>query len=164
MAVEIERKFLVAGDAWRAEVVRCVEMRQGYLTQEAGRASVRVRVEGEQARLNIKAAVVGAARAEYEYAIALDEGREILDTLCVGRLEKLRHYVGHDGLVWEIDEFLNDNAGLVVAEIELASVDQDFERPAWLGRELTADRRYYNHYLALHPWRSWPAADRADAD
>lgn len=163
MAIEIERKFLVVGDAWRGEVARSVEMRQGYLTQEAGRASVRVRIEGEQARLNIKAAIVGAARAEYEYEIPLDEGRQILDTLCVGRLEKLRHYIERDGLVWEIDEFLNDNAGLVVAEIELASIDQVFERPAWLGRELTADRRYYNHYLALHPWRSWPATDRVDA-
>lgn len=169
MPVEIERKFLVVGDAWRAEVSRSVEMRQGYLTQEAGRASVRVRVENDQARLNIKAAVVGAARAEYEYAIPLDEGREILETLCVGRLEKIRHYITchgeRDGIVWEVDEFLNDNAGLIVAEVELVSVDQDFKRPAWLGRrELTADRRYYNHYLALHPYRSWPAADRADAD
>lgn len=164
MAVEIERKFLVVGDAWRSEVVRCVEMRQGYLTQEAGRASVRVRVEGEHARLNIKAAVVGAARAEYEYEIPLDEGRQILGTLCVGRLEKLRHYVERDGLVWEIDEFLGGNAGLIVAEVELSAVDQDFPSPDWLGRELTADRRYYNHYLALHPWRNWPATDRADAD
>ncbi|MFA5939218.1 MAG: CYTH domain-containing protein [Sinimarinibacterium sp.] len=169
MALEIERKFLVVGSAWRAEIVRSVEMRQGYLTreagtQEAGRASVRVRIESGAARLNIKAAVVGAARAEYEYAVPLDEGREILDTLCFGRLEKVRHYIERDGLVWEVDEFLNDNAGLIVAEVELTSVDQDVVRPAWLGRELTSDRRYYNHYLALHPWRSWPAADRADAD
>ncbi|MEQ1437820.1 CYTH domain-containing protein [Fontimonas sp. SYSU GA230001] len=159
MALEIERKFLVAGDGWRAEVSRSVEMRQGYLSGEAGRASVRVRVENDQARLNIKAAVVGAARAEYEYAIPLAEGREILDTLCVGRLEKIRHYVERDGLVWEIDEFLNDNAGLIVAEVELATVDQVFARPAWLGREVTDDRRYYNQWLALHPRRTWNDAD-----
>lgn len=156
MALEIERKFLVVDDAWRSEVVRSLEMRQGYLTQEAGRASVRVRLEGDEARLNIKAAVVGSARAEYDYAIPLAEGREILDTLCVGRLEKIRHYVRRDGVTWEIDEFLGDNAGLIVAEVELESTDQVFVRPPWLGRELTDDRRYYNHHLALHPYRTWP--------
>src|SRR5690606_3960393 len=113
MAIEIERKFLVVGDAWRAGVSRAVEMRQGYLTQEAGRASVRVRIEGDRATLNIKAAVVGSARAEYEYAIPVAECRELLETLCVGRLEKVRHYVvrpGEGGAVtWEIDEFLGDN-------------------------------------------------------
>jgi adenylate cyclase len=155
MALEIERKFLVVGDAWRAEVSRSVEMGQGYLTQEAGRASVRVRVEAGRAMLNIKAAVVGSARAEYEYEIPVAEGRELLDTLCVGRLEKVRHYVERDGVTWEVDEFLGDNGGLVVAEIELTSVGQDFVRPEWLGRELTDDRRYYNHHLALHPYQTW---------
>lgn len=160
MALEIERKFLVVDDAWRSEVVRSLEMRQGYLTREAGRASVRVRMEGEEARLNIKAAVVGSARAEYDYAIPPADGREILDTLCVGRLEKLRHYVERDGVTWEIDEFLGDNAGLIVAEVELESTDQVFVRPPWLGRELTDDRRYYNHHLALHPYRTWSDAQR----
>lgn len=161
MALEIERKFLVVGEDWRAQVSRSVEMRQGYLTGEAGRASVRVRVEAERAMLNIKAAVVGSARAEYEYEIPLTEGRELLDTLCIGKLEKVRHYIvcpgEGDGVTWEVDQFLGDNAGLVVAEIELASVDQAFARPHWLGRELTDDRRYYNHHLALHPYRSWIA-------
>ncbi len=163
MPVEIERKFLVVGDAWRDEVSRSVSMGQGYLTQEAGRASVRVRVEADRATLNIKAAVVGSARAEYEYAIPLAEGRELLETLCVGRLEKIRHYIVYpgigpgerDGVTWEVDEFVGDNAGLVVAEIELATAEQAFTRPAWLGRELTDDRRYYNHHLALHPYRTW---------
>lgn len=164
MPLEIERKFLVTGDAWRAEVIRSVEMRQGYLTRE-GQASVRVRLEGEEAKLNIKAAVVGAARAEYEYDIPPEECREILATLCVGRVEKTRHYLpargAPAGAVWEVDEFFGDNAGLVVAEIELPSADAAFEKPAWLGRELTEDRRYYNHHLALHPYASWPAAERA---
>lgn len=159
MPIEIERKFLVVGDAWRNEVSRSVEMRQGYLTREAGRASVRVRVEDERATLNIKAAVVGSARAEYEYEIPLAEGRELLGTLCVGRLEKVRHYIvrpgERDAVTWEVDEFLGDNAGLVVAEIELASIEQVFARPPWLGRELTDDRRYYNHHLALHPYKTW---------
>lgn len=160
MPLEIERKFLVAGDAWRAQVSRSVEMRQGYLGREEGKASVRVRLEGDAAKLNIKAAVVGSARAEYEYDIPPAQAREMLETLCVGRLEKTRHYIEQGGLTWEVDEFINDNAGLVVAEIELERADQPFERPAWLGREVTDERRYYNHHLALHPWQTWADEDR----
>jgi adenylate cyclase len=160
MGIEIERKFLVTGDGWREQASRSLEMRQGYLVGEGGKSSVRVRLEGERAKLNIKAAVIGAARAEYEYDIPPAEAREMLAMLCVGRLEKTRYYVEIDGLTWEVDEFANDNAGLVVAEIELAHADQPFERPAWLGRELTQDRRYYNHHLALHPWKDWPDEDR----
>lgn len=160
MGIEIERKFLVTGDGWRKQAGRSLEMRQGYLVGEGGKSSVRVRLEGEQAKLNIKAAVIGAARAEYEYDIPPAEAREMLATLCVGRLEKTRYYIEIDGLTWEVDEFANDNAGLVVAEIELAHADQPFARPAWLGRELTQDRRYYNHHLALHPWKDWPDEDR----
>ena len=163
MPLEIERKFLVVGDAWRRDVMRSLDMRQGYLTRE-GNTSVRVRLEGEDAKLNIKAAVVGSARAEYEYDIPADECRELLATLCVGRVEKTRHYVpargAHEGAVWEIDEFLGDNTGLIVAEIELETADAEFDKPAWLGRELTDDRRYYNHYLALHPYARWPADER----
>ena len=155
MPIEIERKFLVTSEAWRAQAARSVEMRQGYLSREDGKASVRVRVEADGARLNIKAAVVGATRAEYDYEVPLAEGREILEKLCVGRLEKIRHHVVFDGLTWEVDEFIGDNAGLVVAEIELTDAAQNFSRPAWLGREVTDDRRYYNHYLALHPYRTW---------
>ena len=156
--IEIERKFLLRDQSWRREVTRSVEMRQGYLSGEGGKASFRIRVEAGSARLNIKAAVVGAARAEYDYEVPLADGREILDQLCVGRLEKVRHYVERDGLTWEIDEFINDNAGLIVAEVELQSEDQVFARPAWLGAEVTQDRRYYNHHLALHPYRSWADA------
>lgn len=160
MGIEIERKFLVTGDGWRREAKRSLEMRQGYLVGEGGKSSVRVRVEGAEARLNIKAAVIGAARAEYEYPMPVEDARKILETLCVGTLEKVRHYVERDGLTWEVDEFLGANAGLLVAEIELDSADQKFSLPEWLGRELTDDRRYYNHYLATHPYSSWPDADR----
>ena len=157
MPLEIERKFLVSGDGWRGEVARRCDMRQGYLVGEGGKASVRVRLEGTEGRLNIKAAVIGASRAEYDYAIPIAEAREILSNLCVGRLEKTRHYVERDGLTWEIDEFHGDNDGLVVAEIELADERQAFPRPSWLGTEVTDDRRYYNHHLALHPYRTWHA-------
>jgi adenylate cyclase len=148
MPLEIERKFLLASDAWRAEVMsRCV-MRQGYLGAPGGKASIRVRLEGDVAKLNIKAAVVGSARAEYE----------MLDTLCVGLVDKTRHYVEREGLTWEIDEFHGDNAGLVVAEVELESVDQSVPRPDWLGAEVTSEVRYYNQQLALKPYRSWHGA------
>lgn len=163
MPLEIERKFLVTGDSWRQDVTRSVEMRQGYLARD-GQASVRVRLEGELAKLNIKAAVVGSARAEYEYDMPADECREILATLCVGRVEKTRHYVpargAHTDAVWEIDEFVGANAGLVVAEIELPSIDTVFENPIWLGRELTDERRYYNHALASRPYGDWPLSER----
>lgn len=155
MPVEIERKFLLASDAWRDEVTRSRPMAQGYLAALGGPASVRVRLDGAEARLNIKAAVVGAARAEYDYPMPQADAREMLEQLCVGRVEKTRHYVERAPHVWEIDEFTGDNAGLVVAEIELAAVDERFDRPAWLGREVTDDARYYNHALALTPWRAW---------
>ncbi|MGQ0618845.1 MAG: CYTH domain-containing protein [Panacagrimonas sp.] len=155
MALEIERKFLLAHQGWRMEVARSVAFRQGYLSGGDGRASVRVRLEGEQARLNIKAAVLGRARAEYEYDIAPADAIEMLETLCVGRVDKARHYVEREGFTWEIDEFHGDNQGLVVAEIELEGENQEFPRPDWLGREVTDERRYYNHSLALHPYRSW---------
>lgn len=157
MALEIERKFLLVSDAWRPEVTRSLAFRQGYLSGDGGRASVRVRLEGDAARLNIKAAVLGRARAEYEYAIPVDEAVEMLGTLCVGRVEKTRHFVERDGLVWEIDEFIGDNAGLIVAEVELLDEHQAITRPEWLGREVTDERRYYNHSLALHPYQSWHA-------
>src|SRR3546814_19184765 len=137
-------------------------MRQGYLAGEGGRASVRVRLEGEVAKLNIKAAVVGSARAEYEYEMPADECREILATLCVGRVEKTRHYVpargAHDDAVWEIAEFVGDNAGLVVAEIALLTIYATFERPLWPGTELQGDGRYYTHACALHTFLPWPYA------
>jgi adenylate cyclase len=157
MPLEIERKFLVVGDAWRAQVARSTRMRQGYLAGEGGRASVRIRVQRDAAWLNIKAAVIGSARAEYEYSIPLAEANEILDTLCVGLIDKTRHYVDFGGTLWEIDEFEGDNAGLIVAEVELQEVDEAFERPDWLGVEVTDDRRYYNHALALQPYRNWRA-------
>ena len=158
MAIEIERKFLVVGESWRAQATRSVPMDQGYLAGEGGRASTRVRTQGDQARLNIKAAVVGHTRAEFDYAIPMTDARQILETLCIGRLTKTRHYIERDGLTWEVDEFHGANQGLVVAEIELEFAAAAFERPDWLGMEVTDDRRYYNHYLALYPYSTWKPA------
>lgn len=158
MPIEIERKFLISGDAWRDHVSQSRHMRQGYLSGDEGRASVRVRIEGDEAHLNIKAAVVGASRAEYDYLIPLAEGLEIFETLCAGRVKKTRHVVVHGGHAWEIDEFEGDNAGLIVAEIELTDAREPFARPDWLGAEVTQEKRYYNHSLSLHPYRQWADA------
>jgi adenylate cyclase len=155
MPIEIERKFLVESDAWRAAVRRRELYAQGYVGGSE-LCSVRVRVGGERAWLGLKGRPSGATRLEYEYQIPLDEAREILDRLCArGRIEKWRHWVPHAGHEWEVDEFLGDNAGLVVAEIELDSEAESFERPSWLGAEVTEDSRYLNTSLARHPWQAW---------
>lgn len=158
MALEVERKFLLLNDDWRAQVSRAQPMRQGYLVMTGAKSSVRVRLEGEKANLNIKAAVVGAARAEFEYEIPLEDAHQMLDTLCVGEINKTRYYIEQDALVWEIDEFHGDNAGLIVAEIELNDPQQSFHRPHWLGQDVTDQHCYYNHALALRPFRSWNAS------
>lgn len=157
MPVEIERKFLLADDRWRSEVTRHCAMRQGYLGAPGGKASIRVRLEGPRARLNIKSSVVGDTRDEYEYEIPVADATELYDNLCIGRVQKVRHYIERDGLTWEIDEFQGDNEGLVVAEVELSHQQQNVPLPPWLGREVTSEPRYYNHSLAIKPYRSWHA-------
>lgn len=155
MATEIERKFLVSSDRWRDDVVEAIRYRQGYLG-EADTSSVRVRVSDADAFLNIKGATVGAARLEYEYPIPLADAHEILDQLCRKPLiEKTRFYVNHKGHLWEIDVFEGENAGLVVAEVELDSVGEAFSRPPWLGKEVTQDIRYYNASLVSYPYTQW---------
>ena len=154
MGIEIERKFLLAGDAWRG-LGQAVLLRQGYLSSARERV-VRVRIEGEQAMLTIKGANVGASRGEWEYPIPLADAVELLDGLCEQPLiEKYRHRIEHAGMVWEVDEFLGANAGLIVAEIELASEDQPFEKPEWIGAEVSGDARYYNANLIRHPFSQW---------
>ena len=155
MAVEIEHKFLVRDERWRREVERSVRMRQGYLTSDA-RCSVRVRVAGDQGYLNVKSGTLGIQRSEYEYPIPLAEAEEMLDTLCEQPLlEKTRHFVRFGGHLWEIDEFEGDNAGLIVAEVELSRIDEPFDQPDWLGADVSHDIRYYNSQLARHPYRTW---------
>ena len=154
MGVEIERKFLLQGEAWRG-LGQAVLLRQGYLSSARERV-VRVRIEGEQAMLTIKGANVGATRGEWEYPIPLADAAELLDGLCEQPLiEKVRHRIEHAGMVWEVDEFLGANAGLIVAEIELASEDQPFEKPDWIGAEVSGDARYYNANLIRHPFSQW---------
>lgn len=155
MATEIERKFLVRNDGWRAQAQPGKRYRQGYLTSDA-RSSVRVRVAGDQGYLNIKSATLGITRMEYEYAIPLHDAEEMLAHLRAGPLiEKTRYLVEHAGHVWEIDVFEGDNAGLVVAEIELQSQDETFALPGWAGEEVSHDPRYYNVSLVTHPYKDW---------
>ena len=161
MPVEIERKFLVLGDAWRDGISRSEPMVQAYLAgPPASRCSLRVRIAGHAAFLNIKSATVGVVRDEYEYAIPLDDARRMLETLAGDVVAKVRHHVDVDGHLFEVDEFGGDNAGLVVAEIELAAVDAGIPQPGWLGREVSHLVRYYNLNLATHPYARWSAMER----
>lgn len=147
MGTEIERKFLVTGEGWRALAMGPGQrLRQGYL--HAGTPVVRVRLAGEAGFLTIKGPGL-LSRAEYEYPIPAAEAAELLRSLCPPPvIEKTRTRVRHDGLVWEVDEFAGQLAGLVLAEVELASPDQPFARPDWLGREVTEDARYQNAALS----------------
>jgi len=166
MGTEIERKFLLAGDDWRAQVTRNQLMEQGYLVDaaafEAGlaRCSVRVRIAGDAARLNVKSARLGITRDEYEYPLPLADARAMLETLCRGRVVKTRHFVEVEGWTFEVDEFHGDNEGLVVAEIELPAPDAVHPHPSWLGREVSALPRYYNICLIERPFAQWTAAER----
>ena len=153
MPDEIERKFLLTSDAWRAGTPG-VRICQGYLTRDPAR-TVRVRLAGEKAFLTIKGKTSGISRQEFEYAIPPHEARALLDLCLPPLLDKIRHEREHQGYVWEVDEFLGANAGLVVAEIELKDVYEAFERPEWLGREVSDDPRYFNSRLAEQPWPEW---------
>lgn len=170
MAIEIERKFLLANDDWRAEVTSSKHIAQGYLVgvralrDGTARASVRVRISGDQAWLNIKSVELGIARAEYELPLPLHDAQSMLAALCNGVLEKIRHHVEIDGWLFEVDEFLGANQGLFVAEVELPAKDAVFPRPAWLGREVSKLARYYNVNLIDHPFADWSDDDRDAVD
>lgn len=160
MAKEIERKFLLADDRWRAFVAHQAAMLQGYIAK-ARDMSVRVRVVGTDAWLNIKSGGPGAVRDEYEYSIPLRDAQEMLARLAASALvEKTRHWVIHDGFEWEIDEFRGANQGLVMAEIELEDESIEFPRPGWLGVEVTHLARYYNVSLSEYPYGAWSPAER----
>jgi len=154
MPVEIERKFLVRGDDWRALGTGML-YRQGYLSTVPER-SVRVRLAGDKGYLTIKGIAVGVSRVEYEYEIPADEAGELLDHLCEHPLiEKTRYRVECNDLAWEIDEFNGTNAGLIVAEVELEKEDQAIALPDWIGEEVTGDARYYNASLVSNPYTQW---------
>jgi adenylate cyclase len=154
MGTEIERKFLVEGDAWR-QLAQGVRYRQGYLSTVKER-TVRVRTVGEKGYLTVKGVKTGASGAEFEYEIPLEDADAMLDGLCERPLiDKTRYKIPYGGLTWEVDEFHAENEGLVVAEVELEGEDQDFEKPEWAGTEVSDDPRYFNANLIAHPYRDW---------
>lgn len=157
MAQEIERKFLVCGD-FKTETYQSTRIIQGYLSSQPGRI-VRVRVKGNKGYITIKGQTndTGVSRFEWEKEIAVDEALSLLELAEPGIIDKIRYLIKNtDGRhVWEVDEFHGDNEGLVMAEIELAAEDEPFDKPEWLGKEVTGDPRYYNSMLKEHPFKQW---------
>lgn len=154
MAIEIERKFLVESEDWRARVEATQIIRQGYLSSAPERA-VRVRLKGDKGVLTVKGLGNGVSRPEFEYIIPVEEALALLELCEQPLIEKIRHIVPVEHHVWEIDVFSGVNAGLVVAEIELETEEEVFERPSWLGKEVTDDSRYFNVQLARCPFSAW---------
>ncbi len=151
MGIEIERKFLVCGDYQSGAPTL---YRQGYLCREPGR-TVRVRIAGSEAWLTVKSLTKHTTRQEYEYAIPIADAEEML-LLCNGPLiEKYRWKIQHGDHLWEVDEFLGENADLVVAEIELQTSDEVFQKPDWVGKEVSDDPRYFNSCLSVNPFQNW---------
>lgn len=154
MPKEIERKFLVNNSAFK-QYGEGVFIRQGYLSREKEN-TVRIRLEGDQASINIKGINIGATRKEFEYKIPGEEAETMLDKICKKPLvEKYRHFIEYRGNTWEVDEFVGENKGLVIAEIELKDEQQHFEKPEWVGEEVTGRPEYFNSNLSLKPYRHW---------
>jgi len=153
MAVETERKFLVSGEAWRS-LGSPVPYAQGYLARGNG-VTVRIRIAGEKALFTVKGPVEGISRPEFEYQVPIEDAREMLRLCNDPVIEKTRTRVPHGSHDWEVDEFGGENRGLIVAEVELSSPDEDVAIPPWVGDEVTGDPRYYNSNLAVRPYRDW---------
>lgn len=155
MAIEIERKFLVINDSWKAHVESSAKLKQGYLAT-ASNATVRLRIAKGGAQLNIKGATVGISRAEYEYEIPREDAEEMLGRMTLGAvIEKTRFKVRCGDHLWDLDLFGGENAGLIMAEVELAEEDEAFAMPDWAGQEVTGDARYYNASLTGKPYTTW---------
>ena len=153
MALEIERKFLVKYDGYKknsSESLYC----QGYL-KSGGNSVVRVRIAGDKAFLTIKGAAKGTVRHEFEYPIPINDAKFMLKLCEKPLIEKVRYIVDYEGMTWEVDEFLGENQGLVIAEIELTSENQTFQKPDWVGEEVTSSPRYYNSNLIHSPFKTW---------
>ncbi len=154
MGIEIEKKFLLRGDQWR-ELAEGTHYRQGYLNSQKER-TVRVRTINDQGFLTIKGISVGNTRMEYEYEIPVEDAQVLLDELCEKPIiDKNRYKITFAGFIWEVDEFFGENKGLIVAEIELGSENQQFEKPPWIGEEVSGDSRYFNSNLIKHPYGQW---------
>ena len=156
MATEIERKFLILNKDWQEYTKSELHIVQGYLATNEF-SSTRIRIQNDKANINIKSATLDITRTEFEYSIPVDDARLMLDDLCIKPvIEKTRFTVEHMNHTWEIDVFSGDNEGLIVAEIELSSPDEAFEKPSWIGEEVSNDARYYNACLVNNPYKNWP--------
>ena len=155
MATEIERKFLILNQDWQEHTSSELHIVQAYLATNEF-SSTRIRIQDDKANINIKSATLGISRTEFEYAIPVIDAQLIIDELCVKPvIEKTRYMVKHIQHTWEIDVFSGDNEGLIVAEIELSSPDEAFQKPSWLGEEVSHDKRYYNVCLVNFPYKNW---------
>lgn len=154
MPLEIERKFLVKNQSFK-QLGTAVHIHQGFLNTDKERV-VRVRIQGKLAFLTVKGSSKGIARAEYEYRIPVEDAKYMLENLCIKpTIEKYRYRINVEGFTWEVDEFMGENKGLVIAEIELEKTGQQFPKPEWIGEEVTSDTRYYNANLVKNPYRNW---------
>jgi len=155
MGIEIERKFLVDKEKWNKVIKEKQSLyRQGYIVSDPEK-TIRVRLTDKAAFLTIKGLTVGASRPEFEYNIPVEEAQQLLDGFCNSVVSKIRYFIPHEGKLWEVDEFLGENEGLIVAEIELTSEAETFSLPEWIDREVTTEKKYSNSNLAINPYRSW---------
>lgn len=159
MGIEIERKFLLKNDSWKSLVTETHMIKQGYLQsglEASQKSSVRIRISNKSANINVKSVQLAMVRQEFEYDIPLHDAEKMLSTLCGDVIiEKTRYYVPFASHLWEVDVFAGSNAGLQIVEIELGSVDESFEKPDWIGDEVSEDERYYNIYLLKSPYSMW---------
>ena len=157
MATEIERKFLVDDEKWSTlPKAAGIHYRQGYIIKDQLK-TIRIRIAGAVGFITIKGKTTGISRAEYEYAIPLADAEEMLDRFCGEVVKKIRYRVNYAGKIWEVDEFMDHNEGLIVAEIELKTESDAFEIPDWIAQEVTGDERYYNSNLSVNPYKTWQA-------
>ncbi len=155
MAKEIERKFIVEGEKWKSEIFKSIRIRQGYVFN-TGNKTLRVRITDTKAYLTMKGKTTGISRDEFEYEIPVEEAKKILDIYCEnGKIEKTRHFILVGGKEWTIDEFFGDNAGLLMAEVELESEEEKIVIPGWAKKEVSHDKHFFNAYLSLHPYKQW---------
>lgn len=156
MATETERKFLISSPKWHQSVDKIINIRQGYF-ETPDNIAIRIRITDEEAFFTVKGSLQedGMSRAEFEYGIPLIDAEEMLGLCRTPIIEKVRHHVMCEGHLWEVDEFKGENYGLVVAEIELHSPDERFDKPEWLGEEVTDDKRYINACLLDNPYNNW---------
>lgn len=163
MATEIERKFLVDHEKWKKlKKPAGIHYQQGYLLDEL-KCTIRVRLAGSRGYVTIKGANSGISRKEFEYRIPADDASELIRSFAGSSVEKIRYRIRFRGKLWEIDEFMGDNKGLIMAEIELKTESEEFEKPGWITNEVSDNHRYYNSNLAKHPYKNWGRADESES-